>query len=1162
MTQLTADNIKLYESEKLNDNPDGGGRATGNEVQSGQVNNVFQDISRVDHTTGAVELRKLFMGVDTDNQAPLLGAHMIVAKLPTDPNVNVTLFSTGSETDVRADARDYLESYLVQTTRAFPVPLGRQLKGSTSIILFQISQAPVTLRVGDTKMLLNPNSNQKEYVRLTSVQATRTTFVYLSNGDYKTFTGWRIVCGLSNPLQYQWNGGEATPGGTTGGDTIEIYDTDFQDAVRYYGTTTLSTAAPADSAQLLLNNVTAQIVPVAQTETPITDRSAAGDALAVLSAGAGSVTFTAISTSTTAALFTATPIEPGSLQLSINGDHYQDNGIGGFLSSTGAVDLSGASIDYALGHITLGVTLSNGKSLSLTYQPGAAVSTANITGALVIDESNRGLAFTLNLATAKPRPGTFELSYYVLGSWQTLRDNGTGAITGDGSGTIDYSTGSVGLTLAREPDSGSQLVWRYAPQLLTQYDLGSGTNQYSASATRQTLYLGAGIKPGTLSLSNGGSISLTDDGAGNLTGTGGSGTIDYSTGRLEFAPSVLSSSNTLTVECDKSGQYSAAIDLVNTSGSYGFTYTGGAIAERGLSVQVPVKRYDRISGSAGTSATSNIIFRQFVDDGAGGILDENGDTVSGASVNYATGAVNLGSLLRNYTADSVDYTALVPGTISSVSVTETLAGKAAVTIIDSYDSAESDSRSLTLSPPRLRVKAQQDGRQIVPNSLIFTYGGNTYYDNDGKIYRGFSALTGAGIESGSIDYASGVISLTDQPTSGNITPTVTGLLLANQPTMANATQFITPEAPLRPGSLQLTLTNATTGAVVAATSDAAGTISISGSAVGQVDAQTGYVTLSLGFRAFLDQIRYNAVSLQPLPVDADLIGLNAVRLPVDGKVPIFRVGEVAVLNDTQTDTLDTPTASATVTLSRDHLADVVVYGADGATALDPEQYSVDLEAGTLTYSATLVLQDAEGNTLSGDWSASHRIEHMSLITDVQLNGSITLQTASAHDFPAGATVSSALLFGDLQSNVTNQFTQRTWNSSNPNWGTAPDSSGTTSAQYNSVAYPIEVANHGAVEEKWALIFSDTSNFSIVSESRGVIGSGNISTDCAPINPETTTPYFTVRKDGWGSGWATANVLRFDTLGALAPFWIARTVVPGQGTTSSDSFTLSPRGDSQ
>ncbi len=60
---INQENIKLFGSQRLTDEDDRGGRATGSMVVDGQVSNLFRDISRIDRTVGDVSMRKVFMGV-------------------------------------------------------------------------------------------------------------------------------------------------------------------------------------------------------------------------------------------------------------------------------------------------------------------------------------------------------------------------------------------------------------------------------------------------------------------------------------------------------------------------------------------------------------------------------------------------------------------------------------------------------------------------------------------------------------------------------------------------------------------------------------------------------------------------------------------------------------------------------------------------------------------------------------------------------------------------------------------------------------------------------------------------------------------------------------------------------------------------------------------
>ena len=52
---------------------DGGGPVTGNEAIDGNVNNLFQDISRIERTENDVALRKAFVGISSDNSDTNLG---------------------------------------------------------------------------------------------------------------------------------------------------------------------------------------------------------------------------------------------------------------------------------------------------------------------------------------------------------------------------------------------------------------------------------------------------------------------------------------------------------------------------------------------------------------------------------------------------------------------------------------------------------------------------------------------------------------------------------------------------------------------------------------------------------------------------------------------------------------------------------------------------------------------------------------------------------------------------------------------------------------------------------------------------------------------------------------------------------------------------------
>jgi hypothetical protein len=120
---------------------------------------------------------------------------------------------------------------------------------------------------------------------------------------------------------------------------------------------------------------------------------------------------------------------------------------------------------------------------------------------------------------------------------------------------------------------------------------------------------------------------------------------------------------------------------------------------------------------------------------------------------------------------------------------------------------------------------------------------------------------------------------------------------------------------------------------------------------------------------------------------------------------------------------------------------------------------------------------------------------------------------------------------------------------------------TAGGTYDQINYPPTVTNLGAVTERWALVFTGSTVFSIYGEHFGLIGTGSTGQDCAPLNPAAPgEPYFHLDFEGFGSGWAAGNVIRINTVGALAPVWWARVIKQGVATVANDSGSVLVRGD--
>jgi hypothetical protein len=187
---------------------------------------------------------------------------------------------------------------------------------------------------------------------------------------------------------------------------------------------------------------------------------------------------------------------------------------------------------------------------------------------------------------------------------------------------------------------------------------------------------------------------------------------------------------------------------------------------------------------------------------------------------------------------------------------------------------------------------------------------------------------------------------------------------------------------------------------------------------------------------------------------------------------------------------------------------------------------------------------------------------MKLVSDVQINGQITVTSKfkKAYTVAGNGLASTALPFGDMASRYHTVINQQTWDGT---WSDVLIGNETTS-KLNDLQYPIQVTNDGAIEERWALIFTSATTFNIVGEQIGQIGTGvsngSGGTFIEPNNPATGKPYFRVPSEAFGAGWSTGNVIRFNTESANAPVWLARTTLPGEETEPTDQFTFQFRGD--
>lgn len=485
---------------------------------------------------------------------------------------------------------------------------------------------------------------------------------------------------------------------------------------------------------------------------------------------------------------------------------------------------------------------------------------------------------------------------------------------------------------------------------------------------------------------------------------------------------------------------------------------------------------------------------------------------------------------------------------------------------------------------RLDLSSGYD-EQILTGSARFRVGADTFLDRDGQLYRNVDPSNNSGIASGSIQYGTGQVEIESWTPNGDNTIRLDSLTTTTDLPPMNQVSFRTPVIPIRPQSLTVVVASLEHGQLTL-TTDENGVIETS-LAHGKINHDTGFVDIYFYTKTEITEanraeitakdwydvrmeyeeagktyinvpvwidgssVRYNAIAYTYIPLDSEILGLSATRLPLDGRVPIFRVGDIGIVSSSKSQELPSHIAGQVYNLNHQRISWCELEDSQG-TKVPFDMYVVDYDYGKVTLNGDFSL-----NTLVAPIVAKYRYQDMGLIRDVQISGQLTFTKPLTHNYDAADTiVGSALVIGDMQSRYTRKFVQQTWNNA---WADEATGSG-ISANYNDALYPIAVTNKGAIQERWALIFTDNTNFRCVGEYSGQIGTGSTSFDFAPINPVTSLPYFTVKKEGWGAGWANGNVLRFNTVAANFPVWVIRTVKQSEPTVMSDQFQIMLRGD--
>jgi len=461
---ITSANLKFYQSARMVDEDDGGGRMTVTEIVPGVENGIFDDVSDVDRAAGDVSLRKVYAAVSSTDTDKLLDAGIVVFEGPTDPNSSVLVFSTGSFYDERAAIQDHVESYLTVGVRWPALLYGDHIIGQKSIALYGLPTDPAPNNNKTLCLVKNEGENDeyRQYVRVIRTEEELRVF----EDDKGPFTRKIVTCELTDPLREFFVGEEVFRSQPI---TIEtrIRDTVVAAAARYYGIQPLTQAAALGATSVYTPSLFAALVPALQAETAVLDVNAATDVTVEVNGGARTTSleqvahtqWIEVSEENQQLVYTALLLPkpyPGSVRAS-----YRAQGSWYTLVDDGEGTMEGqgvGTVNYLTGSVSLTLSALPDINSAILWAWGSGAHSQSPVVDLTDTSVFSGWAGTFS---ERPLPGSVTVTWMSGGIEKVAADQETGAFTGDGTGKILYAQQEFYFMPNDLPDPNSTPVMTY-----------------------------------------------------------------------------------------------------------------------------------------------------------------------------------------------------------------------------------------------------------------------------------------------------------------------------------------------------------------------------------------------------------------------------------------------------------------------------------------------------------------------------------------------------------------------------------------------------------------------------------------------------------------------------------------------------------------------------
>lgn len=466
---LLAGDIRFARSANMADVPEGGGPPSAQLLTSGRSNEIFPDISEETRTVGRVEIYQIFGLLRNTDRTPLLGANVILAEPPADPNVSVTLLSLKDPFATRADIARRIESGMAAGSEFAGYLLENHYATMRSIQILQRPGMPPPA-IGRTFVLVyneGLSGERRQRIRIKATETVTRLFTEIEGGQLTDFQAQVTTCELFDGLLYDFPGSPATRTFARQAGKTLTRETVYSDSGLFYSASRLNAATQITDTWISASSIYTQVVPNSRSEVASVDQMPAARYTITLAESPRRVEV-GITPHTqrykideanvgTTYVFQCRPMpEPGTIFIDYwsLGQRYTitDDGEGKLVGQ------GGGAVSYMTGSIsvTLKAVPDIGSAIALSHGARVAYTNRGPQGASVRPPEYCWM-IEAESEDARVVPGSLSIGYTSGGIVRTVTDNGFGQLAGAATGVIDYFSRTVLLRPTFMPDPGAQL---------------------------------------------------------------------------------------------------------------------------------------------------------------------------------------------------------------------------------------------------------------------------------------------------------------------------------------------------------------------------------------------------------------------------------------------------------------------------------------------------------------------------------------------------------------------------------------------------------------------------------------------------------------------------------------------------------------------------------